>query len=481
MKNVFSKLILVVFAISIVGYLLLLYVVNATYRNYIVSRNEIEMTQLAKNFEGLVREDFEQGRNIFTNIDDELIRFDKYAGLKAWLMLPDGGFLVNTQLFNDNNWNIDLIKQELNLNEIKKMRYSRKNIYRESNFSFLPENKYYTLIYPIFLDENQYFFLFLNKSVPNLNTIISDLNKITSIIVLVAALYIGIMMYFVIKKLNDDIKVLNKCVKFVADGNLGYEFDTDRKDEFGELCNNFNYMTKELKQMEESRKKFISDLSHDLRSPITSIKGYTAGILDGTIPEDKWFKYLGIVYEEAERLTKLINDMLDLSRIESGHLKVEKESFDINALLVDVLDKYEVQILEKNVQIEMKLYKGILNVRADKTLIERLIYNLVDNAVKFVNESGIIECMTNIKGDKVLVGIRNTGTVIEPDKLESIWSRFYKLDNSRGMEKKSSGLGLSIVKEIIEIHHEKIDVYSNEHLGVMFVFSLENDRLGKQI
>ena len=316
------------------------------------------------------------------------------------------------------------------------------------------------------------FVLYLNKSLPYINKTVADINRFAIYTLMLASVYAGITLFFFAKRISNDIKRLNQGVKFVAKGNFDYAFDTTRSDEVGELCRNFNQMTTELKNMEGARRKFVSDLSHDLRSPITSIKGYTLGILDGTIPPEKWEKYLNIVKDETDRLTKLINDILDLSKMQTETMQLNISDFDLHEMLLNILDRFEARILEKGMEVSTRLATGNVRVEGDSQLIERVMYNLMDNAVKFAADDGTLELLTDVKDTKILVGIRNTGVSIPEEQLSQIWQRFMKGDHSRGQEKKSSGLGLAIVKEILDAHGEKIDVYSNPYLGVMFVFSM---------
>jgi signal transduction histidine kinase len=231
-------------------------------------------------------------------------------------------------------------------------------------------------------------------------------------------------------------------------------------------------MAVNLQELESTKERFISNLSHDLRSPLTSITGYTRGLIDGTIPEENQEKYLKIVLEESTRLTKLTNDLLDLSKMQSGNISVNKTDFDINQMIIHELDKFEQRIEEKDIQISLKLMEERVLAHGDYEGIRRVVYNLMDNAVKFVDKAGIIEIKTENKEDKILVGIKNSGAYIPKEKLNTIWQRFSKMDDSRGIEKKSNGLGLSIIKEIIKAHDEKIDVYSSEEFGVVFIFSI---------
>lgn len=467
MKTIYSKLIAVSLSVLIVGFILLTTGLNFAYKNYIINQTQDELTRLAKDFNQLLEERYQGATLSAQSIRDEMYRLERYASIKVWLV-PNGGNMVLTDVGAD----IDLIEEELEATEIDAVLTSGDPIFRSANYKYLPENQYYTLIYPISVNGQRIFVLYLNKSLPFINRTVTDINRFAIYTLILASLYAGVTLFFSAKRISDDIKQLNQGVKFVAKGNFEYAFETKRVDEVGELCTNFNLMTKELKNMEDARRKFISDLSHDLRSPITSIKGYTMGILDGTIPPERWEKYLNIVKDEADRLTKLINDILDLSKIQNETLQLNISDFDIHELLLNILDRFEARILEKGVEVTTRLATGDVRVEGDPVLIERVIYNLMDNAVKFVDQDGTLELLTDIKENKILVGIRNTGAAIPEEKLSHIWQRFMKGDTSRGLEKRSSGLGLAIVKEILDAHDEKIDVYSNPYLGVMFVFSM---------
>jgi signal transduction histidine kinase len=475
MRTIYSKLLLVSISVLVAGFTLLTTGLNVAYKTYIITQNETEMIRLASDFNDLLNEKYKLGELSSLVIRDEIYRLERYANVKIW-MIPKGGEMVVT----DESADIDLIHRELDLKEIESVFEEGIPIFRAANYKYLPENQYYTLIYPIEIGEKTVFVVYLNKSVPFINKTVEDINRFAMVTLILAAIYASITLFYAAKRVSDDIKRLNEGVKFVAKGNFDYAFETTRSDEIGELCKNFNQLTTELKEMEDARRKFISDLSHDLRSPITSIKGYTLGILDGTIAPEKWEKYLNIVKDEADRLTKLINDILDLSKMQTGELDLNRSDFDMHELLLNILDRFEARMTEKDVEVSLKLASGDVMVEGDYALIERVIYNLVDNAVKFVAQDGTLEILTDVKETKILIGIRNTGVTIPEDKLSHIWQRFSKGDLSRGLEKRSSGLGLSIVKEILDAHGEKIDVYSNDFLGVMFVFSMSRSTFTKR-
>ncbi len=463
MKTLYSKLLLLSLSALLIGFVLLTIGFNLAVTSYFVEENHRQMEQLADTFNDSLAERIAAGQLSEDVLISEMKSLESYANLKVWLLMGDT--FINT----DQTISFDVSQLS---DDIKKIEQSGAPIFKTARYRQLPDEQFYSLIYPFNIDGATVSIIYLNKSTPEVAKSISRINDFALFALIIALVYALVTLFIATKRVSDKIKQLNQGVKFVAKGNFDYQFKIERQDEIGELSKNFNYMIKELKAQEDTRRRFISDLSHDLRSPITSIKGYIVGVLDGTIPPEKWEKYLNIAKQETDRLTKLINDILDLSKMQTGELTVDKSAFDIHDMVLNVLDRFEGRIAQKGVEVSFKLAEGDTMVEGDRGLIERVVYNLLDNAVKFVEPDGVLEIMTNVKENKMLVGIRNTGATIEDDQLSKIWQRFSKLDSSRGEIKQSSGLGLSIVKEIIEAHGEKIDVYSNPYLGVMFIFSL---------
>ncbi|HOA82162.1 MAG TPA: HAMP domain-containing sensor histidine kinase, partial [Defluviitaleaceae bacterium] len=181
--------------------------------------------------------------------------------------------------------------------------------------------------------------------------------------------------------------------------------------------------------------------------------------------------YLEIVLDETRRLTKMTNDIMDLTKMESGQIELNKDKFEINSLIRRVLNQFEQRILEKNVKLQLILAQENTMVFADKEQIQRVFYNLIDNAVKFVKDEGNIIVETTLSGKKLFVSIKNDGEKIPEEDIQYIWDRFHKIDKSRGKDKTGMGLGLSIVRQIIKHHGETIKVENTEN-GVIFTFSI---------
>ncbi len=232
-------------------------------------------------------------------------------------------------------------------------------------------------------------------------------------------------------------------------------------------------MAEEIEKSDRSKRDFVSNAAHELRSPMTSINGFVEGMLDGTIPPEENKKYLEIVLTETKRLTKLVKTMLDLSRIESGRDKPNMQKFDINEVMRKVVIRLGQKIDEKGIipQIEFENDKQFVYADVDK--IEQVLQNLIDNAIKFTPKDKSIILKTELIENKVKITVRDEGVGISEEEIKFIWDRFFTEDKAHTGHKSGTGLGLSIVKSIIEQHNEKIFVSSKKDVGTSFEFMLQ--------
>ncbi len=287
---------------------------------------------------------------------------------------------------------------------------------------------------------------------------------------IIFALSLIILLVFT-KTVYFPLKKITEAANQYAAGNLTYKTTIHTQDEMGYLAATLNYMSDELDKMEGYQRTFIANISHDFRSPLTSIKGYLEAILDGTIPPELYEKYLTLVISETERLNKLTQGLLTLNSLDSkGYLS--RTNFDINRVIKDTAASFEGTCDTKNIMLDLTFSENITMVHADLGKIQQVLYNLIDNAIKFSHQDSIIYIQTTLKYEKVFVSVKDTGIGIPKDSLKKIWERFYKTDLSRGKDKKGTGLGLAIVKEIIQNHGETIDVISTEGVGTEFIFTL---------
>lgn len=281
-----------------------------------------------------------------------------------------------------------------------------------------------------------------------------------------------IIYYFCQKIIINPLAKINYVADKISKGEVEKRVIISSKDEIGELAQSFNSMADSIEQVEKNRRVFISNVSHEIRSPITSIKGFIGGILDGVIPMEKEKYYLSIAYEEIQRLTRLVNDLLDLSAIESGQFRLRIDEVDINEIIRLTVIKFETKIMKKKIKADVSLQGEKLMVAGDKDRLTQVITNLVDNAIKYAPVSGNISIKTNVKGTKAYVSIFNDGPLISEKDLKHIWDRFYKADKARS-SKISTGLGLSIVRSILTQLGEDIWVENKDSKGVVFTFTLK--------
>ncbi|SFU67667.1 Signal transduction histidine kinase [Clostridium sp. DSM 8431] len=270
----------------------------------------------------------------------------------------------------------------------------------------------------------------------------------------------------VVKPINE----ISKVAKNISIGEISRIETIHSDDEIGELTKSFNIIADFLSKSEIKRKNFISNISHELRSPITSIRGFIAGILDGIIPIDKEKYYLSIVYDEVKRISRLVDDLLDISTLDDSNYILKKSEIDINGLIEICLVNKEAQIAERDLKVEVILNENHQFVYADRDRMIQVLTNLIDNAIKYSYSGEIIRIETSVKGKKVYVSIKNKGKGISEEELVRIWDRFYKSDSSR-TNKESTGLGLSIVRTILSRHGE--DIWVNSKDGeTEFIFTL---------
>ena len=282
---------------------------------------------------------------------------------------------------------------------------------------------------------------------------------------LIAILIIGHIIYYPMKKII-------KAASEYADGNLTYQVELENEDEFGRLADSMNLMARELNEMEEYERKFVANISHDFRSPLTSIKGYVEAMMDGTIPIEFQEKYFNIVLFETDRLKKLTEELLTLNSFGSKRGMLEITTFDINAVIKNTAATFEGRCRDRKISIDLLFESWHQPVKADMGKIQQVLYNLIDNAIKFSNDNSSIEVETTVRHEKVFISVKDHGSGIPKESQKKIWERFYKTDTSRGKDKRGTGLGLAIVKEIIQTHDEHINVISTEGVGTEFTFSL---------
>lgn len=282
-----------------------------------------------------------------------------------------------------------------------------------------------------------------------------------------------IAVYFITERILHPLRSMTKATKRYAKGDFSARVEVWGDDEIAQLGTAFNQMAEALANLEKMRASFLQSVSHDLRTPMTVIAGFIDNINNGVIPPDMQRHYLEIVSAEVKRLSRMVNTLLDVSRLESGDKKYDFKIFDIVEMARLILISFEKPIEEKHLEVEFIAEDSIL-VQADEDSIHRVIYNLFHNAIKFSTEGGLLRIsLVKEKQDKVSVSVYNEGQGICAEDIPFVFDRFYKSDKSRGLDKTGVGLGLYISKTMIDAHGEELTVRSEEGKNCEFRFSLK--------
>ena len=287
------------------------------------------------------------------------------------------------------------------------------------------------------------------------------------------ALAVGFALaFFLAQSQIRPLREINSAVREFSKGDLTRRVNVNCGGELEELGDSINRMAEELNRMEDSRRSFVANVSHELRSPMTSMRGYVQAMLDGTIPQEDMPRYLQIVMDETQRLTDLVRDLLDLSRLESGKFPLVLAPFDLNELIYRTLINFEGRIDAKGIQVETEMLEDRAWVMGDANRISQVVTNIIDNAVKFMpaDGSGVLTVRTLREGKDVRAVIANNGPCISPADLPYIFERFYKADKAH-TSGQGTGLGLSICQRIMQQHGAPITVESAEG-STAFAFRL---------
>lgn len=349
-------------------------------------------------------------------------------------------------------------------------------IEKKTTFDGIYNNPVYSLQFPIIVGETNFIgSMVINIPFTNISEPLNKFYRITWISALFVMAFSGIAIYIfsqrsIIRPLND----INNVAKKIAKGEVQKRVINKSNDEIGELSDSFNYMADFLEKVDDNRKQFLSNISHEIRSPITSIKGFIGGMLDGVIPKDKYDYYLRLTYEETQRLTRLVNEFLDLSALQDGKFKLIIEELDINEIIRTTILKFENNIKEKELSIDVVFDNDKMLVLGDRDKLAQVVTNLIDNAIKYSIKGTNVVIKVKDKTKKAEISIHNVCDPIPQEDLSEIWQRFYKGDRSRTV-KNSTGLGLAIVREILTQLNQEIWI-ENIDDGVTFYFTLEKNR-----
>lgn len=289
-----------------------------------------------------------------------------------------------------------------------------------------------------------------------------------------------ILSYAISRRISKPIREIGNTVKKFAEGDFSTRVDSTQKryniTEIQNLANTFNDMAFHMEKAEDIRNSFVSDVSHELRTPMTTIGGFVDGIMDGTIPREKQNEYLAIVKDEVSRLSALVNSFLDVARNDNNKNPLEITHFDINEAIRRTILNLESRIVDKKISVDIVFEIDPCYVKADKNLIMSVLNNLIENAIKFTDENGQIRVFVSMRQHEVVISVYNTGCGIAEDDKPFIFERFYKGDKSRSRNQKGTGIGLYIVKDILDKHGKNIKVNTVEGEFAEFTFTLDKGK-----
>jgi len=463
-RRLYIKMLFGYLVFGLISFIIIATFTTSQYKQ-IVTENEAKslyksVNQLADSF----GKQYVAGSITLNDLTNQLNLSSSYVSADIWVVSASGNMTTFASYTN--------VNPPLSIHDFDITKYTN-SFYQIGNFQSLFDKDFLTVYAPITWRYNVKGYIFIHKPVDEiirLNKNIIQVSYLSLLIVYLLSAIILIIFTFIVYR---PLQRVNKATMEYSLGNFKPVIQVSSDDEIGYLANTLNYMATKLDTFEDDQRKFIANVSHDFRSPLTSIKGYIEALLDGTIPYEMQEKYLNIILNESNRLAKLTNDMLDLNRIGAIGANLELTEFDLNAVIRDCVQSCEVQCNNKNLTVALILSEEKMFVWADLGKIGQVLYNLLDNAIKFSKNNSKITIETTCKNDRLIISLKDQGIGIPTDSLTNIWNRFYKTDFSRGKDKKGTGLGLSIVKEIIQAHGETINVISTEDVGSEFIFTLK--------
>lgn len=460
----------------IVTYLLLGifgFFVVSTLGSYLIEKELIQQTGKAL-YREAVHISTNYSSNYYTQKSSLQEMYNNFCSLSAyqeaeiWMLDTEGNILVNSET-------------ALNLDNPKQLHNFDPTALNDGYYTIGSFYEYFTsdtlsVLVPINSNMSIKGYIALHEPISiiekNREEILKNVYLVSGILFLTSAVLLLLFAYTVYKPLEQ----ITYGAKEYASGNLTYNIKVNSEDEMGYLAKTLNYMSDELNRSGEYQRKFVSNVSHDFRSPLTSIKGYIEAILDGTIPVEMQARYLNIVLAETDRLNKLTQSLLTLNNLDIRGYLLDLTDFDINSIIRNTAATFGGTCMPRNITLELLLTSEPLIVSADMGKIQQVLYNLIDNAIKFSASDSVITIETSERHGKVFVSVKDNGSGIPKESLPKIWDRFYKQDSSRGKDRKGTGLGLSIVKEIIHAHNQNINVISTEGVGTEFIFTLSKTK-----
>lgn len=450
---------------------LILVLLNTYGRTTIYNRLvEQEQAKLYEEAELIVKE-YIPSMSILSTTDATLRKhfssLETLTNMRVWIVSPSGKILMDSNLPHS--------CADKNINQYDSSFLSNQSIVGRHPKGLMAESMI-SVIYPITESLSTSGYVVLMSPSAGMSSNVA--NYIDSILIcwLIILGMTAILFFYLYFQATSPLRSMTKAAREYADGHFNHTMPKTGGREQEELANAIHYLSEQLNGMTEYQKNFIANVSHDFRSPLTSIKGYTEALADGTIPPEMQKKYFDIILFETQRLTKLTGNLLELNQLDHNNMILEQTNFNINETIKQTSASFEQRCTARKISLELIFEEHELYVYGDVNRIQQVIQNLLDNAIKFSPNNSTIKIRTAQRTHKAFISIKDHGIGIPKESIPKIWSRFYKTDISRGKDKTGTGLGLSITKEIIDAHGENINVISTEGVGTEFIFSLPMEK-----
>ncbi len=462
-KTIWSRLIICFLLAGVMVFLLLNTYGMHLLEHRLKDNKQDQLLAEAKLIESEYMANFYDEKMSLDNLNVQLRSIDTFLGIRVWIV-NSNGIIIADSSYSRNAKGKDI-------NEIAPVLLDRiitENVYYEDIFY----EPMLSLTHRINVSFRLRGYIILHTSQKDITDETNYYLDVINICFLVFLPMLFLLFVYIYYITAVPLRNLMKAAKEYSSGNYNYAIILKGLNEYQDLGAAISYMAGELSKLDDYQKKFVANISHDFRSPLTSIKGYAGAILDGTIPHEMQDKYLNIILFETDRLTKLTSGLLELNSFENNGTFLDITTFDINHIIKKTAEAFEGSCREKKITLNLVFSAKQTYVDADMGKIQQVLYNLIDNAIKFSHSNSKIKVSTEEKGERVFVSVKDYGIGIPKDSIKRIWERFYKTDVSRGKDKKGTGLGLSITREIIQAHNENINVISTEGVGSEFIFSL---------
>ena len=463
-KTLYLKFIIAYLIFGFFGFVVVSTFVSSMTKDQLVRHDAETLYKEATIIADTLATDLYNSEASLDTVKKELELMDTYLSSTIWIINPSGLIIVDSSqpLDRDNSVYVDGFDPSANAG----------SYYSIGDFFGSFDEDVLSVSAPITEDYRVKGYVVIHKSMNEILAFTNQLLNISYIMMLILFLLSLIILFFFTQMVYIPLRKMTKATEQEASGNLHYKFQVGGKEEMGDRAASLSYMASELAKGDDNQKKLVANVSHDFRSPLTSIKGYSEALLDGTIPPEMASKYLGVIKDESDRLIKLTNNLLTLNNLNTEGMILDITDFDINEIIRKSVATFEGTCRNKRISLRLVLTGDELYVKGDVGKIQQVLYNLLDNAIKFSHKDSSIKLETQEKHNKVLISVKDQGIGIPKESVRLVFDRFYKTDISRGKDKKGTGLGLSITREIIRAHGENINVISTEGEGSEFFFTL---------